>query len=92
LAGLGLERVLVLDSRAGRWGWRSLEGGRSWRPRVDELERGRGKRLTWERVTDEKQLEESVICLLYSSGTTGVPKGKLGVSLVKCRANFTQLS
>lgn len=32
-------------------------------------------RLTWERITDPKKLEESLIVLLYSSGTTGVPKG-----------------
>jgi 4-coumarate--CoA ligase len=33
------------------------------------------ERLTWERVTDERRLRESLIMLLYSSGTTGPPKG-----------------
>lgn len=32
-------------------------------------------RLTWQRITNPKELEESLIVLLYSSGTTGVPKG-----------------
>ena len=31
--------------------------------------------LDWPRITDPKTLDESVICLLYSSGTTGIPKG-----------------
>lgn len=31
--------------------------------------------LTWERITDQKLLEERTICLIYSSGTTGLPKG-----------------
>lgn len=31
--------------------------------------------LDWERVTDPKILADRVVCLLYSSGTTGVPKG-----------------
>jgi 4-coumarate--CoA ligase len=34
-------------------------------------------RLPWERITDEKELENSLIALLYSSGTTGEPKGKI---------------
>src|ERR1700753_2662011 len=33
------------------------------------------ERLTWERITDPQKLKESLIVLLYSSGTTGVPKG-----------------
>lgn len=31
--------------------------------------------LDWERITDRRQLEESTICVLFSSGTTGLPKG-----------------
>ncbi|KAF2673356.1 4-coumarate-CoA ligase [Microthyrium microscopicum] len=33
------------------------------------------ERLTWERITDTQELKDSLIMLLYSSGTTGVPKG-----------------
>ncbi|RDW89131.1 hypothetical protein BP6252_01163 [Coleophoma cylindrospora] len=33
--------------------------------------------LEWERITDRKQVDESVILMLYSSGTTGIPKGVL---------------
>ncbi|KAE9978658.1 hypothetical protein BLS_000405 [Venturia inaequalis] len=32
-------------------------------------------RLPWERITDPKELENGLIALLYSSGTTGEPKG-----------------
>jgi 4-coumarate--CoA ligase len=31
--------------------------------------------LDWERMTDEVQLESTLACLLYSSGTSGLPKG-----------------
>jgi acyl-coenzyme A synthetase/AMP-(fatty) acid ligase len=32
--------------------------------------------LDWERITDPMALKDSLVCLLYSSGTTGVPKDK----------------
>jgi len=34
-----------------------------------------GEELTWGRITDPEELKTSLIVLLYSSGTTGVPKG-----------------
>lgn len=65
--GVPLSRVLVMNSRKGEWGFRSVEGGQS-------CLGGKGM-LDWERITDRQKLENSLICLLYSSGTTGVPKG-----------------
>lgn len=32
--------------------------------------------LSWRTITDPFELEKSKICILYSSGTTGLPKGK----------------
>jgi 4-coumarate--CoA ligase len=33
------------------------------------------KELQWKKITDTNELEHSKICMLYSSGTTGLPKG-----------------
>lgn len=33
------------------------------------------RRLPWEVVTDARELEETTVCLVYTSGTTGRPKG-----------------
>jgi len=66
--GVSLDGVLVVSSSP-RWEMAAVEGGQ------DVLaERGS---LNWESITDQKALDESLICLLYSSGTTGVPKGNL---------------
>jgi 4-coumarate--CoA ligase len=68
LAGVGREKVCVLESEPGRLV--SVDGG----PPKDLIGR---EELGWKRITDERELEESLICLLYSSGTTGVPKAVL---------------
>jgi 4-coumarate--CoA ligase len=31
--------------------------------------------MDWRRITDQEQLESTLVCLLYSSGTSGLPKG-----------------
>ncbi|KAH6994942.1 hypothetical protein EDB80DRAFT_154052 [Ilyonectria destructans] len=66
-AGLSERNVLVLDSH----------------PEI-KLESADGKlvcdfkhSLNWRRITDPRELEKSKICILYSSGTTGLPKGML---------------
>ncbi|KAJ7494975.1 hypothetical protein FB451DRAFT_1121591 [Mycena latifolia] len=58
--------VLVLDSSPGRWSLKSVDRS------MDALS---DQTLEWERVTDPKALEESLITILWSSGTTGLPKG-----------------
>lgn len=65
--GLGLDRVLVLDSSHGAWSLKSVDG---------KVDCWTEKRLTWRRITDPEELHNSIINLLYSSGTTGVPKGE----------------
>lgn len=72
--GLDAGRVLVLDSMGGRRMLRSVGGGGEARNFL-EGEGSVQERLHWEVVTDREVLENRVICLLYSSGTTGVPKG-----------------
>ena len=69
--GISLDRVLLLDCKTpGRWTLRSTGGS-------DILEQNGndGNHLQWQRITDQTQLEDITICLLYSSGTTGLPKG-----------------
>lgn len=46
--------------------------------------------LDWVRVTDPKQLEDSIVCVLFSSGTTGLPKGvKISHSMMVAEAFLT---
>jgi 4-coumarate--CoA ligase len=64
--GVPLDRVLVLESRS-----RTLSSVQSGINCMSRHE------LDWTRITDPHELEDSIICLLYSSGTTGVPKAVL---------------
>lgn len=60
-----------------------LNSSPDWSMRIDGLDFDNGElrgktateRLPWKRITDKKALQDSLIILLYSSGTTGVPKG-----------------
>ncbi|KAF3008668.1 hypothetical protein E8E13_009003 [Curvularia kusanoi] len=65
-------RVVVMSEGA-EWELRVLEGneGTVGRNLVDE----EGEGLGWERVEDPKVLEDRLVVLIYSSGTTGLPKG-----------------
>lgn len=47
---------------------------------LSDLERGSpapisSRMLDWDRITDPEKLDNSVVCILFSSGTTGQPKG-----------------
>lgn len=64
--GVPLSRVVVIKSSP-EWSMVSLEDDVKCLP-------SNGK-LDWERITDQEELDNSLVCLLYSSGTTGVPKG-----------------
>ncbi|KAL1601050.1 hypothetical protein SLS59_005719 [Nothophoma quercina] len=63
-------RVLLMSEGA-EWELKIVRGdGSLGENLVDEKEK-----LEWERITDQKTLENSLVVLIYSSGTTGLPKG-----------------
>ncbi|ROW17615.1 hypothetical protein VPNG_00792 [Cytospora leucostoma] len=39
------------------------------------LELSPSRTLSWARITDPEELENNIACILFSSGTTGLPKG-----------------
>jgi 4-coumarate--CoA ligase len=63
-AGLPLDRILVVESSPRSFA--SLDG------KMNVIS---NQRLTWERITDPTALKKSLIVILWSSGTTGLPKG-----------------
>lgn len=63
-------RVLLM-SEGREWSLKVIgEDGRPEKNLINE-----GDLLPWTRITNRKELEESLIVLIYSSGTTGLPKG-----------------
>jgi len=69
ICGVPLNRVLVLQpGDSGERSLKSVEGG---------VECRSSDGLTWRRITDREELKKSLILLLYSSGTTGIPKGEI---------------
>lgn len=71
-------RVLLM-SEEGEWGLRIIGTGDDDDDDGKAQESGnlidREDRLPWMRIVDRKELEESLVVLIYSSGTTGLPKG-----------------
>jgi 4-coumarate--CoA ligase len=72
-AGWGVNgggRVLVM-SEGKEWELRVIEkSGHMGRNLINESDK-----LPWQKITDPYELENSLIILIYSSGTTGLPKG-----------------
>ena len=62
---LPTSRILLVES-APTWSLRSLDGGTNVMG---------DQRLDWERIVDAEALKKSLITILWSSGTTGLPKG-----------------
>ncbi|KAH7122295.1 4-coumarate-CoA ligase-like protein [Dendryphion nanum] len=63
-------RVLVMSEGA-EWAIQVVQRDGNLGPNlIDE-----SQRLPWPKITDRKTLQESLIILIYSSGTTGLPKG-----------------
>ncbi|KAF2177200.1 4-coumarate-CoA ligase-like protein [Zopfia rhizophila CBS 207.26] len=72
-AGWGLNgggRVLVM-SEGKEWSIKPVQANEQLGQDLIDL----SQRLPWETITDRKALEESLVILIYSSGTTGLPKG-----------------
>ena len=41
-------------------------------------------KLPWQKITDPYELENSLVILIYSSGTTGLPKGRFDATCNAC--------
>jgi long-subunit acyl-CoA synthetase (AMP-forming) len=62
---------VVLMSEGRDWSLKAIQkDGSLSQNLIDE-----SQKLPWERITDPHTLENSLVVLIYSSGTTGLPKG-----------------
>lgn len=73
--GIPLHNVLVLESEPS-WSLARV---------ADGLNLLTDDRMDWKEITDPQQLAESIVVIIWSSGTTGVPKGKHHVRLDAAR-------
>lgn len=65
-----LNRVLILDDKTPkRW---NLIDASTRKPVLDIID---GPMQQWQRLTSQKECHDATGCILYSSGTTGLPKG-----------------
>lgn len=62
---------VVLMSENASWTLKVVQGDGSLGANLVNL----NEKLEWQRITDRAVLENSLIVLIYSSGTTGLPKG-----------------
>ncbi|KAJ4369152.1 hypothetical protein N0V83_006236 [Neocucurbitaria cava] len=63
-------RVLLM-SEGREWSLKAIqENGQLGQNLIDE-----SNKLPWQKITDPYELENSLVILIYSSGTTGLPKG-----------------
>ena len=65
--GIPLTRVLLVQSQP--------------KPKLTALDGGveviSDQELEWQRIQDRREQEETLVCMLFSSGTSGLPKGRI---------------
>ncbi|RNJ55278.1 hypothetical protein D7B24_008799 [Verticillium nonalfalfae] len=66
-AGLPSDRILILESTDGKRSLLSKSG--------KDMLSVSSSELPWDKIMDPEILKRRIICLVYSSGTTGKPKG-----------------
>lgn len=73
-SNIPLPRILIIDAKTpGDWKLLPITGDRT----RNVLDLQHGPQLEWKRITTQHELEQTTTCLMYSSGTTGLPKGVL---------------
>jgi long-subunit acyl-CoA synthetase (AMP-forming) len=88
----GTKDVAIKAAEEAGWGRNGggrvvvMSEGRDWTLQVVQNDGSLGQnlidesqKLPWEKITDPVTLDNSLIILIYSSGTTGLPKGMLAL-------------